>query len=112
MATLKCSMGECKRPARWQIGMMLHAVSMPAEQRTDKNAAKGLTSLVVCDECRASVKPKDLLSPEGRARIATGFFRAGRAMPDFDNVRIEFEEIIDQPIDVTTMPNGESLFEA
>lgn len=113
----KCSWGQCGRTARWQIGLMVWALGMPAPSRTSKNCAKMLTGVTICDECRPNVKAEHFLLPEGRERIMTGFSRAGAALPDLSNAKLDFVEIVDKPIDPIEMAldaqrHGGKIYEA
>lgn len=100
--------------------MKVWALTTPPGMRTSKNAAKMLTSIVVCDECKDNVHVSHIITPEGKAllnalgaaharapharsfwkRIAQPFSKVGRAWPDYDSIVLDFQEIIDEPVDL------------
>jgi len=95
----KCMYGQCGRPARWQIVIKLWALLMPRSVRNEKKCVRMLSGVTVCDDCRPNVNAQNFLLPEGRARIAQGLARAGAAVPDFATAAVDFEPIIDKPVD-------------
>jgi hypothetical protein len=105
--------GQCGRPATAQIVLMIWSTATPRLLRNDKNCVRGLTSVTICETCKPNVKPADFLLPEGKERIATGLARAGAAPPDFTSAKLDFEEIIGEPIDPTKLPPpGSDIIEA
>lgn len=96
---VKCSWGGCGRDAKWQIVIKLWSLLTAKPARTDKNCIRMLSGVTICDECRERVSAQHFLLPEGRERIAQGLYRAGRSFPDFENAEVDFEPIIDRPID-------------
>jgi hypothetical protein len=95
-----CIWGNCGKPARWQIGILIWAIGTPTGMRTKKRAAHLMWNVTCCDECRLKAKAADFLLPEGRERIATGIHRAGGAPPDFTTAQLTFDEIVDRPVDI------------
>jgi hypothetical protein len=99
-APVSCAWGGCGRTARWQIVIKIWALMTAPARRNDRNCCRLQFGVTVCDECKPNVKAADFLLPEGRARIATGLERAGVAMPDFNSAQVDFDEIVDKPLDI------------
>lgn len=109
----KCFYGsDCVGEATGQVEIRLWALGMPMYLRNSDNCIKMLSGVVVCNECQKKIKPADMLLPEGKERIASALMRVGRAVPDFENAKLHFIEIIDEPLDPNKMvPPGARVIE-
>jgi hypothetical protein len=95
----KCMWGGCGHDATAQICVKVWSLATPRLLRNEKNCLRMVTSVTICEECKANVKVEHFLLPEGKERIAQGLSRAGAAAPDFAHAALDFEEIIDRPLD-------------
>jgi len=77
----------CTRPARWRVVFLLFA---DRREHGDHPPARGETTISVCDEHKATVKPADFISDEGWATICAGFKLANKAPPVRKATRLEF----------------------
>lgn len=60
------------------------------------SAARSAMPLATCEACQSKVSVQNFLLPEGRDKIASGFIRAGRAIPDFDRAWLEWGVVGDE----------------
>lgn len=117
MAACKCSWGGCGRAATSQIVLKVWALATAPARRNNKNCLRMIMSVTICDDCKPNVKVENFLLPEGRARIAAGIEKAGGAMPDFGSAELDFEPIINKPLEIEQIVSdarrrGQSVFEA
>lgn len=97
---MKCWTKGCSRTATLQVGFTCWAIKTPPGQRRHGNSARGLSSIVVCKECRRTLRPEDLLTAETKETIASTFQSHGRDLPDLSSVELTFKEVVGTPIDV------------
>ena len=90
-----CAWGDCDKLARWRVGWRAWALGKAKGSHGPMEAF--LLQCVVCDEHRASINVKDLLLPEGRARINSAMLAMGRALPDLDNAELAFQDVLADP---------------
>jgi len=91
--------GGCGRDATAQVCIKVWSTATPPLLRTAKNCVRMLSGVTICKECKASVKAEYNLLPESTGRIANGLSRAGFVSPDFTSAQLDFDEIIDTPVD-------------
>lgn len=109
---LKCSWGNHAQEAKWQVEIIMWALPMPPLLRNLDNCVRMLSQVTVCDECKTKITPQHMLPNAARERISNAMQQIGRAQLDYANARLNFLEIVDEPIDPAKhIPPGAHVIE-
>lgn len=100
MSPVQCTHKDCVKLARWRVGFRVWAKGYT---KANSRPMEGfILQYIVCDEHRSGIDVKDLLLPEGRARIVAANRMIGRAEPDFDTAEVAFQDLLaDAPASAT-----------
>lgn len=84
---MNCARADCGKPATKRPVLSFAAKVLPHGPR-----ARGELGIGLCDQ-HAVADPAEFVTDEGWAQICAGMAAMGRAEPDRDTLRIEFEAI-------------------
>jgi hypothetical protein len=83
-----CDRANCSNVAKWQVKRLFR---MMWQRGRGKPMIEVLTNMLVCDDCRARVRPQDF--PEGETRAWLN--AKGVSMPDLKTAEVKFEPLVD-----------------
>lgn len=88
-----CLWDKCTAPGRWQVAMRMWPVDWPVDQR-EGHGNFGLTTLVVCDECKAKLTFDLIMDNASKRRLEEAHRNHGLRLPDWSSARLEFVELL------------------